>query len=695
MISCNCDFNELDTRQIACSSQNFNHKNQKVKALTQMTQDKFSRLSKVINNLHKKVPHETISQCKVSNLLLNENGHVYKLEVAKDYIEKTIYKEDENGEKIFQSANKQPVKEHTKDLLPNKCNYLDDSYNYVIGGEEMFGVERNFNMLKESNTEKLNKLAVNIKYTHLSMCCRSKSSDTSFCYNTATPDNCDNFSENQLQINELLESYEDLELVTECKDLLNDLISQVSEEIDEMNKKLMDNNASGFVTKSNNCGLLQESIVSVLPSHQLEFTYTLDKLKKSSDLFQSSIGNPKRLYSQAKNSKENIVATKHLCLFCNRKFASISLRQRHVESAHYSGICRRSQRNLQNFSQRNCHYCVSNKLWDDLEHLFYHMVKNHNDKYFGCLPCHTRFLSKKSLQSHNHAMHRNNYIKWQLTNSNDKSMITNENALNQSLHENTDIKEKLRAFRLYSKSNSGIVSNGMSHKNIDYRILKKISDYVDINIKVDSSTNKELRPFTDINYDVEKNQPVSSCSIITYSRRPTSKKYILPQKYNCEQKWNYFTADLSRFDLSTQLLLKKKHNILKDLTTLTTPSKAALPKLRAVTEKERQNFRVRGVRETAKSCTNNLSRISDENDGYDLLQCNENIFDEKLSTNISNFKPIHLCYELQSFLKLNENNRNSSKHNDITFITADLSGEWSRPRFYICEACDGIYVSFC
>lgn len=120
---------------------------------------------------------------------------------------------------------------------------------------------------------------------------------------------------------------------------------------------------------------------------------------------------------------------KILCLYCDRTFSSQKLHLKHNERAHKLSEGRRSSiRNTSNSSINNnngittssssptitsssssgafagCSFCTSNKLSpmvaDDLDILFNHIVDIHNDKYFACRECTTRFINEENLNNH-------------------------------------------------------------------------------------------------------------------------------------------------------------------------------------------------------------------------------------------------------------------------------------------------------
>lgn len=109
---------------------------------------------------------------------------------------------------------------------------------------------------------------------------------------------------------------------------------------------------------------------------------------------------------------------KILCLYCDRTFSSQKLHIKHTERAHKQSEGRRSS--IRNTSNNNgvssssptssadafsgCSFCTSNKLSpmvaDDLDVLFNHIVDAHNDKYFACRECTTRFVNEDNLNNH-------------------------------------------------------------------------------------------------------------------------------------------------------------------------------------------------------------------------------------------------------------------------------------------------------
>lgn len=172
-----------------------------------------------------------------------------------------------------------------------------------------------------------------------------------------------------------------------CKEMLHDLVSNVESGVKELAVK--EPSQELFITGLH-CSLPLDKVVSVLQNCQ-----TGESLISRVSLASSSSSAQKPLPSKPSPSTASV---RLLCLYCDRKFVSISLRQRHTERVHQLGGGRRSERNPRKPSQ-NCQYC-SERCADTLEGLFQHMVSNHGDKYHACVQCSTRFPTRDALTGH-------------------------------------------------------------------------------------------------------------------------------------------------------------------------------------------------------------------------------------------------------------------------------------------------------
>lgn len=165
-----------------------------------------------------------------------------------------------------------------------------------------------------------------------------------------------------------------------------------------------------------------KGIICSLPLERLSgILGTLTLSKESNNSSSNSKSN-----SSSISILDGLNHNKLLCLYCDRTFSSQKLHLKHTERAHKQSEGRRSSiRNTSNSSVNNnngistsptttsssstgafsgCSFCTSNKLSpmvaDDLDILFNHIVDAHNDKYFACRECTTRFINEDNLNNH-------------------------------------------------------------------------------------------------------------------------------------------------------------------------------------------------------------------------------------------------------------------------------------------------------
>lgn len=198
------------------------------------------------------------------------------------------------------------------------------------------------------------------------------------------------------------ESSKNSELQRVCKELLNELLNDIVQSVhhtesegstkaEESQEIVQKSGSLESLTPSLHCSLPLEKVASVLQTCQV-----------SESASQTS---PK--VSTKTSTKAASPTVRHLCLYCDRKFLSISLRQRHTDRVHQLGGGRRSERNSKKSSQ-SCQYC-SDKCVESLEGLFQHMIGNHGDKYHACLQCVTRYLTREALINHTNEAHNTSH----------------------------------------------------------------------------------------------------------------------------------------------------------------------------------------------------------------------------------------------------------------------------------------------
>lgn len=207
---------------------------------------------------------------------------------------------------------------------------------------------------------------------------------------------------------------ENAETRTVCVELLDDLLNDMYRTIDESQrkaeeceektkevvvdaiesraKKTKDTSVREPPTTSLHCSLPLDKVASVLQNCQMAES-TISRL---------SSGSPSSPPSTQK-SKSSTPPIRLLCLYCDRKFPSVSRRQRHTERVHQLGGGRKSERNSRKSTQ-NCQYCSDNCA-DTLEALFQHMIATHGDKYHACVQCSTRYTTREALVGHINETH--------------------------------------------------------------------------------------------------------------------------------------------------------------------------------------------------------------------------------------------------------------------------------------------------
>lgn len=109
-----------------------------------------------------------------------------------------------------------------------------------------------------------------------------------------------------------------------------------------------------------------------------------------------------------KTADESKTPKRLLCLFCDRTFTSINLKQKHVDRCHAAGQSRRSSSRTPGHCQSTTACCFCSKLnhtEHSLKQLLEHLVNEHSNRYFACLACQERFSSLKALREHNKVVH--------------------------------------------------------------------------------------------------------------------------------------------------------------------------------------------------------------------------------------------------------------------------------------------------
>lgn len=200
-------------------------------------------------------------------------------------------------------------------------------------------------------------------------------------------------------------------------------------------------------------------------------------------------------------------------------------------------------------------------------------------------------------------------------------------------------------------------------------------------------------------------KPRKNCR--SHPRRVSFEKYNFPRKYDGKEQWTCSIKDLSKFDISTQLSLRKKQQLIKEGDTLSrlnqiptlglSKSDFVQTELNESDEKSSSSSRVVEGVENTKAGNSSEENLQDSND----------VLVDQESESSSSFGPstskgtkfgcefsTEFSSEFQSFLRLKkwgDPSQDPVLSNHVVY--AELTGEWSRPRIYICGACAAKQVS--
>nr|XP_034185314.1 extracellular matrix-binding protein ebh isoform X2 [Osmia lignaria] len=542
---------------------------------------------------------------------------------------------------------------------------------------------------------------------------------------------------------------ENVELRNVCRDLLNDLLNGINQLIDEKSQatedsrpvegsveESKDSRSPDLSTTSLHCSLPLDKVASVLQNCQSN-ELVAPQSPSSSSSSSSSQGSKSP-------SKPTSPTVRHLCLYCDRKFLSISLRQRHTERVHQQGGGRRSERNSRRPSQ-NCQYC-SDKCAESLESLFQHMVGTHGDKYYACVQCSTRYLTREALAGHMNENHADRNLQIQektkepssspckeLGNQSPRDrpdpLSPKERRSDESDHEHRAESILLKPMismkdnfsnpgspefdsSFYSSVSCNIRENLLHH--LDGKLQSSSSAIATTSLIVDSKLQLQQQQTY---YEHSANQiqfpidisltaatPVYSKDYAneeyennseyaqkpgkrnrSHPRRVSFEKYNFPRKYDGKEQWTCSIKDLSKFDISTQLSLRKKQQLLKERYTLSRLHQISLMSPSGTTDiaQDEQDLELSSPEE---------SKSVEEASGGKKEKLIESMVEgtEAMSPRSTEFSS-----EFENFLRLRKwdekTSNEAAKKQEVVY--AELTGEWSRPRIYICGACATRHVT--
>ncbi|XP_043257584.1 uncharacterized protein LOC122400280 [Colletes gigas] len=794
----------------------------------QTAQDKRSRLSNVINNLRKKVPDartadsprkeedernsvernlETLEKYVMTVL----NGVIKEeVDIEEDIIIKTETETANDSEKLTDDQEDEDSKGPAANFEPSKPN---ESRTETAVLSEQSGTKETFSLelIKvDKEEDEVEVIEISDRDTSETDTAGEGEEETDTADETEAGDESllgqiimarlnDRHEERRIDKHREFMA-ENAELRNVCRDLLNDLLNDITQLIDgngqERDKtKVADNltetctgRSQDLATTSLHCSLPLDKVASVLQNCQ-----PVEIRRSSSTSSCSSHGS-------LNSCKPSPPTVRHLCLYCDRKFLSISLRQRHTERVHQQGGGRRSERNSRR-PTHNCQYC-SNKCAENLEGLFQHMASHHSDRYHACVQCSTRYLTRDALAVHMSEVHgivvRNNQpapVSWKDRWCSSLSLSKLLKKRVPKVYRSSLPQEKTNSFlyrELTSQRRDRIESSSSKekrpeedheHRTTEPILLKPIlqtketfsnpgspefdsSFYSSVSCNIrdnllhhldgklqstssativssaaastaDPKPQQQQQSFYEhnanqiqfpIDISLTAATPVYSKEYATeeyensseyaqkpgksnrsHPRRVSFEKYNFPRKYDGKEQWTCSIKDLSKFDISTQLSLRKKQQLLKERVTLNRLHQIPLIDLTGTTDvpgDERNASRMSDEPEIVEEvCTGRTNTETDRPFRGDAKPTEiERPFraDAKPTErepDVSELKKItqdtEFTVEFGSFLRLRKwdekTSNEAAKKQEVVY--AELTGEWSRPRIYVCGACATKHVT--
>lgn len=194
-------------------------------------------------------------------------------------------------------------------------------------------------------------------------------------------------------------------------------------------------------------------------------------------------------------------------------------------------------------------------------------------------------------------------------------------------------------------------------------------------------------------------------------RRVSFEKYNFPRKYDGKEQWTCSIKDLSKFDISTQLSLRKKQQLIKERLTISRLHQ--IPLLPCETTVSKVSLR---DQEQAEPLVKTTASNQDNADADCVVDASATTLDvarcevgeplpseikkettESSTTSTSSSSPIiitEFSIEFADFMRLKKREMcDNEMAGAQEIVYAELSGEWSRTRIYICGACGSRHVS--
>lgn len=184
----------------------------------------------------------------------------------------------------------------------------------------------------------------------------------------------------------------------------------------------------------------------------------------------------------------------------------------------------------------------------------------------------------------------------------------------------------------------------------------------------------------------------------SHPRRVSFEKYNFPRKYDGKEQWTCSIKDLSKFDISTQLTLRKKQQLLKERISLNRLHQLTLLGPCEIVQNEQSH----GPKSLDMPNDPGIV-VANDPDIEQTSRCEplkSSIVDSSKHETCSDVKPLQgtsteFTVEFGNFLRLRKWDEKmtieAAKNQEVVY--AELTGEWSRPRVYICGACASKHVS--
>lgn len=191
-------------------------------------------------------------------------------------------------------------------------------------------------------------------------------------------------------------------------------------------------------------------------------------------------------------------------------------------------------------------------------------------------------------------------------------------------------------------------------------------------------------------------------------RRVSFEKYNFPRKYDGREQWTCSIKDLSKFDISTQLSLRKKQQLIKERLTISRLHQIPLVSCETTEVSFRDQERIESVVETAASNQDNADAgcvVDADAAILDVVRCDlgeplpsetkkETTTESSATSSSSSTIITEFTIDFADFMRLRRHEEGDNElANAQKIVYAELSGEWSRTRIYICGACGSRHVS--